>query len=72
LKVSASDLALYGLENPRLTVAVDQDIEKSLRRNIMLGNRTENGCFATVGSSDAVFVISDETAGKISGSIVVY
>lgn len=71
LKVSASDLATYGLENPRLTVAVDQDIEKSLRRNIMIGNRTENGCFATVGSSDAVFVISDETAGKISASIVI-
>lgn len=71
LKVSASDLAAYGLENPRLTVAVDQDIEKSLRRNIMIGNRTENGCFATVGSSDAVFVISDETVGKISVAIVI-
>jgi hypothetical protein len=37
----------------------------------MIGNRTENGCFATVGSSDAVFVISDETAGKISAAIVI-
>lgn len=71
LKVSASDLAAYGLENPRLTVAVDQNIEKSLRRNIMIGNRTENGCFATVGSSDAVFVLSDETVGKISAAIVI-
>lgn len=70
LKVSASDLAAYGLENPRLTVAIDQDIEKSLRRNIMIGNRTENGCFATVGSFDAVFVISDETAGKISAAVI--
>lgn len=71
LKVSISDLSVYGLDNPQLTIAIDQDIEKSPRRNIMLGNQTENGCFATVGSSDAVFVISDETAGKISASIVI-
>jgi hypothetical protein len=71
LKVSISDLSAYGLDNPQLTIAIDQDIEKSPRRNIMLGNQTENGCFATVGSSDAVFVISDETAGKISASIVI-
>lgn len=70
LKVSASDLASYGLENPRLTVAVDQDVEKSVRRNIMLGNRVGDGCYATVGSTDAVFVISSESAGRISAAIV--
>jgi hypothetical protein len=70
LKVSAADLALYGLESPRLTIAIDQDTEKSVRRNIMLGNPVDGGCYATVGSSDAVFVISSETAGKISSSIV--
>jgi hypothetical protein len=70
LKVSADDLALYGLETPRLTIAIDQDVEKSVRRNIMIGDRVGAGCFVTVGSSDAVFVISSETAGKISAEIV--
>jgi hypothetical protein len=70
LKVSASDLSTYGLESPRLTVAVDQDVEKSVRRNIMLGERVGAGCYATVGSSGSVFVISDETAGRISASII--
>jgi hypothetical protein len=41
-----------------------------VRRNIMLGERIGAGCYATVGSSGAVFVISDETAGKISASII--
>lgn len=70
LKVSAEDLSAYGLEFPRLTVAVDLDVEKSVRRNIMIGNRTGSGCYVTVGSSDAVFVISDEAVGRISASVV--
>lgn len=70
LKVTLADLSAYGLDIPGLTVAIDQDVEKSVRRNIMLGNRTEGGYYATVGSSGAVFVISDETASRISSALV--
>ena len=70
LKVSAADLDDYGLDTPFLTVAVDQDVEGSVRRNIILGKKTRGGRFATVGSSDAVFVISDEQVDRLSTSIV--
>ncbi len=57
LKVSASDLSVYGLDTPRLTLAVDLEREDSIRRNILVGERAEGGYYATVGSSDAVFVL---------------
>jgi len=70
LKVSADDLARYGLETPYLTIAVDQDREDAVRRNIIIGSQTDGGRFATVGSADAVFVLSDETVGKLGYPIV--
>jgi len=66
LKVSAVDLDGYGLGIPFLTVAVDLDRENAVRRNILIGGKTKGGRFATIGSSDAVFVISDETVERLS------
>lgn len=66
LKVAASDLDDYGLDKPFLTVAVDQDSEEAVRRNVLVGAKTSGGRFATVGSADAVFVISDETVERLS------
>ena len=48
LKVSADDLGGYGLEKPRLTVAIDLEREDAIRRNILVGDATDGGCFATV------------------------
>lgn len=70
LKVSAAELDAYGLGHPYLILAVDQDQEGAVRRNVLVGDRTAGGRFATVGSSDAVFVISDETVGKLSAPII--
>lgn len=70
LKVTADDLSRFGLETPYLTVAIDQDREDSVRRNIIIGARTEGGRFATVGSADAVFVLSDETVDRLCSEIV--
>lgn len=71
LKVPAADLDDYGLDRPFLTVAVDQDREDVVRRNILVGGKTRGGRFATVGSSDAVFVISDETIRRLSSPVLV-
>ncbi len=66
LKVSASNLAMYGLDRPFITIAIDQDREDAVRRNIILGAPAlGGGRYATVGSSDAVFVISDETVSRL-------
>lgn len=70
LKVAASDLDDYGLDRPMLTVAIDQDNEDAVRRNVLVGAKAPGGRFATIGSADAVFVISDETVEKLSVPLV--
>ena len=70
LKVPAADLDDYGLDMPFLTVAVDQDVDNAVRRNIIIGKKTKGGRFATVGSSDAVFVLDDEQVERLSAAIV--
>lgn len=70
LKVQSHDLAAYGLDEPQMTVAIDQDREDAVRRNIMIGKEAADGRFATVGSADAVFVISYKTAESLSSPLV--
>ena len=66
LKVSESDLAAYGLDRPFMTLAVDQDREDAVRRNLILGAPVEGGRYATIGASDAAFVLSSETVSKLT------
>lgn len=70
LKVPAADLDDYGLDTPFLTVAVDRDVDGALRRNILIGKKTKGGRFATIGSSDAVFVVSDDQLKDLSSGII--
>ena len=70
LKVSADDLGGYGLDKPRLTVAIDLEREDAIRRNILVGDATSGGCFATVGASDAVFVLPETAVYDLSADIV--
>ena len=70
LKVQAADLDDYGLDTPFLTVAIDQDVDDSVRRNIIIGKKTKGGRFATIGSSDAVFVMGEELVERLSAEIV--
>lgn len=70
LKVSATELSNYGLDKPYLTVAIDHESGEAVRRNIIVGKRTKGGRYATVGSSDAVFVLSAEVVDKLSSDVV--
>lgn len=70
LKVAASDLSGYGLDNPVFALAVDLEQERAVRRNILVGGETRGGRFATVGSSDAVFVISNEVFERLSAPLL--
>ena len=70
LRVSAADLDDYGLDRPFLTVAIDQEGRESVRRNIIIGKKTAGGRFATIGSSDAVFVIGEAELAALSANIV--
>lgn len=70
LKASAADLSRYGLETPFYTVAVDQDRVGSMRRNILIGGQTLGGRYATVGSSEAVFVLSEKTVSILTAPLI--
>lgn len=71
LKVSAADFAACGLERPALRLAVDLNREDAVRRNILVGAAApDGGRYATVGSADAVFVISDDAAAALSSPLV--
>ena len=70
LKVSAADLDAYGLDAPYLTVAFDQELEDAVRRNVIVGAKTDGGRFATVGSSDAVFVVPDSVVSAFEAPLV--
>lgn len=70
LNVQASDLDDYGLDRPYLTVAIDQVAGETVRRNILIGKRAQGGRFATVGSSDAVFVIAEPVVRSLSSPII--
>ena len=61
LTASAADLPQYGLEQPFHTIAVDQEKDGAVRRNIFIGAETKGGRYATVGSSEAVFVLPKKT-----------
>ena len=65
LKVLASDLDDYGLDDPFLTLAVDQEREGAVRRNLLIGKKTEGGRYVTVGSTDAIFTVADEVLEKL-------
>lgn len=71
LKVSPSDLRRFGLENPRVTIAVDQDREDSLRRNILIGDALESGgVYATLGATEAVFILPERTVRRLEAPLV--
>lgn len=69
LNVTTADLDDYGLDAPTLTVAIDQNVDESVRRNVIIGKRAEKGWFATIGSSDAVFVVSDKIVRNLSAAV---
>lgn len=70
LKVTAADLDDYGLDAPYLTLAIDQDREGAVRRNLLLGNPARGGRYATVGSTDAIFVIADDLVERLTVPLV--
>lgn len=70
IKASPSELARFGLEKPFYTLAVDQEKEGSVRRNIIIGAATKDGRYATVGASEAVFVLPKKTVDVLTAALV--
>jgi len=71
LKASTAELSAFGLEHPTFVLAVDQRDQSTLRQNIIVGSSCDDdGWYATIGSSDAVFVITDETLQILKSPLV--
>ena len=70
IKVSATMLGSYGLAAPRVTLALDFAEKDAVRRNLLIGNPAKDGFYATIGSSDAVFILSQETVNRITAPLV--
>lgn len=70
LKAAPADLARYGLDAPRLVLAVDRGVAGSVRRNILIGKETRGGYYATVGSADAIFVVSRESVQALMSPLL--
>lgn len=70
LRASTSELTRYGLESPVCTIAIDRAQADSVRKNIRIGDKSGDGRYATIGSSDAVFLLSDKTVKNLMAPIV--
>lgn len=71
LKADSASIDDYGLDRPYLTIAIDPVTEEAVRRNLIIGAvAAGGGRYATVGSSDSVFVISDSAVSTLAASFV--
>jgi multidrug efflux system outer membrane protein len=59
-----------GLYRAGFDATWELDIWGAVRRNVLIGDRTEGGRFATLGATDAVFVLSDETVARLTAALV--
>lgn len=66
LRVTAAELGVYGLDTPFMRIAVDQTDTDSVRRNLLVGDVTDGGRYATLGASDAVVVIPSEVVTALT------
>lgn len=70
LKVGTAELRRYSLDNPRLVFAIDLAKKDAARRNILVGDKCEGGYYATLGASDAVFVLDADAVKTLSAPLV--
>lgn len=70
LKVSEPELESYGLGEPQYRLAIDLATAGVSRKNILIGSATRGGYYATLGSADAVFVISEQTKKILTAKLL--
>lgn len=70
LKVTSGELRRYALDNPDLTLALDQSKKDVPRKNLLIGAKCNGGFYATLGASGTVFVLSEDAVKTISAPLV--
>jgi hypothetical protein len=71
MAATSDDFKRCGLNNPYGIISIDITGKESVRKNIMLGGATASGGrYATVGGTDAIFVLSRKTVAVLTQSLV--
>lgn len=70
LRTGSSELSGYGLSEPFHTIAVDRDREGDVRRNVLIGSAADGGRYVTIGSAEAIFLVSDEVVSGLMSPII--
>lgn len=64
------DLRDYGMEDPYLIVSIDRSQFDVPRKNLLIGNETEGGRYATIGVSDAIFILPTSILERLKYDII--
>lgn len=70
LRPEPQDIRGFGLENPYLIISIDRSQFDVPRRNLLIGNETEGGRYATVGVSDAIFILPTPILERLKYDII--
>lgn len=66
LKVTIDSMREFGLEKPYSSIAFDRRGGEGMRTNLIIGSKAQGGGrYATLGASEAIFVISDESVERL-------
>ena len=72
LYLSDGDVEGFGLLRPYMTISIDRNAENSVRKNLVIGAiAPTGGRYATIGASDSLFLLNDETLQRLSTSLTV-
>lgn len=64
------DLRAFGLENPYLIVSIDRSQFDVPRKNLLIGTETDGGRYATIGVSDAIFILPTSILERLKYDII--
>lgn len=64
------DLRVFGLEDPYLIVSIDRSSFDVPRKNLLVGNETEGGRYATIGVTDAIFILPTTILERLKYDII--
>lgn len=64
------DIRGFGLEEPYLIISIDRSQFDVPRKNLLIGSETEGGHFATIGVSDAIFILPTPILERLKYDII--
>lgn len=70
LHPNPQDLRTFGLETPYLVVSIDRAKFDVPRKNLLIGNLTEGGRYATLGVSDSIFILPTTILERLKYDII--